>query len=50
MAVKYLLYTRWGEFVKQLVGIESAEHRQEINGEDTLTVEVREKCHIRGRF
>lgn len=42
MAVKYLLYTRWGEFVKQLVGIESAEHRQEINGEDTLTVEVRE--------
>lgn len=42
MAVKYLLYTRWGEFVKELVGIESAEHRQEINGEDTLTVEVRE--------
>lgn len=42
MAVKYLLYTRWGEFVKELVGIESAEHRQEINGEDTLTIEVRE--------
>lgn len=40
MDVRYLLYTRWGEFVKQLVGIESAEHRQEINGEDTLTVEV----------
>lgn len=40
--VKYLLYTRWGEFVKELVGIESAEHRQEINGEDTLAIEVRE--------
>lgn len=38
MAVKFLVYTRWHEFVAELTAVETATHRQEINREDTLTL------------
>ncbi len=38
MAVKFLVYTRWHEYVCELTAVEEAEHRQEINRQDTLTL------------
>lgn len=38
MAVKFLVYTRWYEFVCELTAVESATHQQEINRQDVLTL------------
>lgn len=38
MAVKFLVYSRWGEYVRELTGVERATHKQEINREDTLFI------------